>query len=280
MYDMIYDLLRSEDLLEAKHHLEMIDKFLDRQDVNRSAFCKKLAQSLNEWLFLLSNENIFEDKKPEYYIYQTKVSLLYYLASNDLTLGRVREMRQNIKRLITYIDETSIPPSGRFLAVEKEEKILSVLFMKYPYLEIVSANRPLVVLNFNSTNRASNSFCGTDEGVKSSVILMYNMKDNSVIPEYVFLHELGHALQIALTGSADDVPNEFIEFHNSMPYTEKINQGGKDATELFADTFAISVMRNTKLSCFDPFHFSDPLNAHFEAFYFKLFDKYRYWRAI
>jgi hypothetical protein len=277
---MIYDLLRSEDLLEAKHHLEMIDKFLDRQDVNRSAFCKKLAQSLNEWLFLLSNENIFEDKKPEYYIYQTKVSLLYYLASNDLTLGRVREMRQNIKRLITYIDETSIPPSGRFLAVEKEEKILSVLFMKYPYLEIVSANRPLVVLNFNSTNRASNSFCGTDEGVKSSVILMYNMKDNSVIPEYVFLHELGHALQIALTGSADDVPNEFIEFHNSMPYTEKINQGDKDATELFADTFAISVMRNTELSCFDPFHFSDSLNAHFEAFYFNLFDKYRYWRDI
>lgn len=280
MQDMIYDLLASKDLLEAKCHLEVIDKVLTKQDINRSAFCRKLSQTLQEWLLLNTSWNLFEDNKPKYYIYPAEDSLPYYFASSGLMLGRVREVRYSIKSLITYIDETIIRPTGYFLTVEQEGKILSTLTAKFPFWEVVSANRPLVILNFNNTNRIYNSLCGTDEGEKSSVILMYNMKDNSVIPEYVFLHELGHALQIALTGSADDVPNEFIEFHNSMPYTEKINQGDKDATELFADTFAISVMMNTELSCFDPFHFSDSLNAHFEAFYFKLFDKYRYWRAI
>jgi len=183
-------------------------------------------------------------------------------------------LRRNIKRFITLIDETVIPPSGRFLTVEREEKILSVLFMKYPYLEIVSANRPLIVLNFDSTNRLYNSFCGTDDNVRSRVICMFNMNDSTVSPEYVFLHELGHALQIAITGSVSDVPIEFIKYQNLLPGVEKLNQGDEIAAEVFADIFAIAVMRNTEFSCFDPLNNPDIINASFETFFSQLFDKY------
>ena len=100
---------------------------------------------------------------------------------------------------------------------------------------------------------------------------MYNMKNISFIPEYVFLHELGHALQAAMSGSVLTVPDEFIDFHNSLPGTPRIEHGNTDAPELFADAFAIAVMRGTELYRFDPFHFSDGLNGLLEAFFEELF---------
>ena len=103
---------------------------------------------------------------------------------------------------------------------------------------------------------------------------MFNMKDESVISEYVFLHELGHVLHSVITGSVLTVPDEFIKFHNSIPDALHIEHGNMDALELFADTFAISVMRGTELSCYDPFHFEDAPNGMLELFFTRVFDKW------
>ena len=274
MHEMIYSLLKSKDLLEAKYHLKIIDDALAKQSVNRSIFCKKLSQALKEWVFLGTSADIYGDEKRKYYIYPENRSMPYYLASFGLALGRVREVRQSIKNQISYIDEAIVPPSGCSLTVEAEEKILFTLTQKFPFWEIASANSPLVILNLNSTNKYYNSFCGTDVNSKSSVIYMYNLNDNTIAAEYVFLHELGHVLQIALSGSTQNVPNEFIQFHESLSNVTKLEQGSEEAIEAFADTFAISVMRGTELSDFDPFNFHDALNERFEAFYIDLFRKY------
>jgi hypothetical protein len=99
------------------------------------------------------------------------------------------------------------------------------------------------------------------------------MKDTSFAPEYVFLHEFGHILQISLTNSNLSVPNEFIEFNNTI-LNVKLEQGSEEAIESFADTFAIAVMRGTDLYRYNPFPFPDTLNEIFEKFHFKLIEKY------
>ena len=271
MHDMIYKLIQSEDLLEVKRHLITIDDVLEQNAVNRPQFCKFLSQALMEWT-LMPRVDIFDkERDPRYHIYSEHSSIPPYLASFGLSLGRVREVRQCVKALVSTIDETIIAPSGICLTVEDEKKVLAVLIAKFPYLEIVSAESPLTILNLGNTHRLYNSMCGSDENASAFVVYMFNMKDGSFIPEYVFLHELGHALQAAITGSVLTVPDEFITFHNLMPDTPRIEQGNADATELFADAFAISVMRGTELSCFDPFHFSDAFNGLFELFFKKLF---------
>ena len=279
MQDMIYDLIKSNDLLEAKRHLITIDEALEQNTVNRSQFCKHLSQALIEWSFM-PRVNIFDlDKDRRYHIYSAHASMAPYLASFGLSFGRVREVRQHIKSLIANIDETIIAASGICLTVEQEEKILTILTTKFPFLEIVTVNKPLTIMNINNSHRLYNSLCGTDEAVSGFVVYMFNMKDASFIPEYVFLHELGHALQSAITGSVLTVPDEFLEFHNSISGAQRIEQGNKDAPELFADTFAISVMRGTELSCFDPFHFSDALNGLFESFFAGMFIELAKWLA-
>lgn len=255
MYDTIYDLVKSEDLLEANRLLKMIDNALTSQSITRSNFCRALSQAVIEWSAIGRYEDIFAGIRPEYHIYSASNAIPPYLASYGLALGKVRETRKNIRLLIADIDNTVIKPSGISMSLEDEEQVLSTLSNKFPFfLEIISANKTLNILNINNTHRLFNSMCGVSENAASFVVYMFNMKDCSIAPEYVFLHELGHVLQIALTGSDLLVPNEFIDFNNSLPKVN-LEQGTYDAVEAFADTFAIAVMHGTSLCGFNPFPF-------------------------
>ncbi|MCL2163748.1 MAG: hypothetical protein FWH55_04975 [Oscillospiraceae bacterium] len=278
MYNIIYDLLQSKDLLEANSNLKRIDDALNSNDVDRSAFCKKMSHSILEWAVVRGSDLLFLLEKPKYSIIQSQFSIPSYLVTNGLALGKVRDLRKNIKKLIAAIDDTITKPSGNFLSVKKEEDILSVLTKKFPFWEVLSSSKPLLILNMNNSHRLFNSVCGTDDEAKTFVIYMFNMKDNTVVPEYVFLHELGHVLQIALTGSEKLVPEEFIQFNEALNKTNALKQGSYEAQEVFADTFAISVMHGTDLWRLEPFNFSDSLNETFVMFYTKLFEKYQYSR--
>ena len=275
MYDLIYELIESRDLLEVNTYLKEIDAALEEQTVNRSAFCKQLAQALTEWTFSLRNKELFVLEKSKYFIFEEWESIPYYLAFSGLSLGRVREVRQCIKDQIAYINETIIEPTGNCITVDTEKKIISILEAKYPFFEVAATKNPLHILNINNTNRVYNSTTGCSESGVPVAIHMYNMKDSDTAPEYVFLHELGHVLQASLTDSVIYVPDEFIQLHNSIPNTRRLEQGNPDAPEVFADTFAIAVMCRTELSRYDPFNFSEAFNEILERFYKTLFEKYR-----
>ena len=273
MYDTIYGLIEANDLLEANHLLKIIDNALANQSINRSAFCKALSKAIIEWSANSRFEDITTGTRPKYHIFPASNSVPHYLASFGLSLSSVQEMRKNIKHLIADIDETITGPSGICLSIKDEEKVLSTLSNKFPFWEIVSANKTLDILNINNTHRSFNSLCGASGDASSFIVYMFNMKDSSVIPEYVFLHELGHVLQISLTGSDKLVPTEFIEFNKLIKVI--LEQGTYESAEVFADTFAIAVMRGTDLCKFNPFPFPDELNKTFEEFYAKLFERYR-----
>jgi len=275
MYDLIYELIRSGDLLEANTYLKQIDAALDAQTVNRSAFCKQLAQALTEWTYRLRNKELFVYEISKYYIFTDWESIPYYLAFSGLSLGRVREVRRYIKDQIAYINETIIEPTGNCITVDTEKKVMSILEAKYPFFEVAATKNPLHILNINNTNRIYNSTTGCSESSVPLAVHMYNMKDSDTAPEYVFLHELGHVLQASLTNSVLYVPDEFIQLHNTIPSARRLEQGNPDAPEVFADTFAVAVMRGTELSCYDPFNFPEALNEVLEKFYKKLFEKYR-----
>jgi len=275
MYDLIYELIKSNDLLEVNINLKKIDEALTMQASKRSTFCKKLAQAIVEWTIMLRNDDIFSQERPKYYIFSAKRSIPYYLAFYGLSLVRVREVRQCIKSQIAYIDDMIIKPTGYCLTVEMEKRIMSTLEAKFPFFNVASTKNPLHILNINNTHRVYNSTCGVSESGMPVAIHMYNMRDSTTAPEYVFLHELGHVLQTLLTSSELLVPDEFIKLQNSLPTSHGLEQGNPDAPEVFADSFAIAVMRGTELSRYDPFSFPDALNEILERFFKNLFDKHR-----
>ncbi|MHB9038658.1 MAG: hypothetical protein ACYC64_18570 [Armatimonadota bacterium] len=208
-----------------------------------------------------------------YIIYPPSFSIPAYLMANGLAVGKVRESTMHIRNLIDYIDTSITSPSGNCLTDERAERVLQVLVAKFPYFDIVSKHKPLNILCIDNTDKRYNSQCGINASGDECIILMFHMKDSEISPEYVFLHELGHALQIALTGSDAIVPEEFIRFYQGL--NSPLEQGNPDAPDVFADTFAMAVMRGTELSPHDPFHVSDNLKGAMERLITEIFQKHQ-----
>lgn len=268
---LIWGLLDATDLLTAGEALKEIDVFLSENTTSRSAFCRKLAKALTESVLPLMNWSLFDDKR--YTIYPSAPSVPIYLVVNGLAVGKVRDTTLNIKKLIEYIDTFITDPSGNCLTERRAERVLQVLVAKFPYFDVVGKYKPLNILNINNTDKRFNSQCGINASGDECIILMYHMKDSDISPEYVFLHELGHALQIALTGSNEIVPEEFIRFHEGL--NSPLKQGNPDAPDVFADTFAMAVMRGTKLCSHDPFELSDNLKLAMERLITGIFQRHQ-----
>lgn len=266
--DLIWDLLNAADLISAGKALKKIDAFLSENTADRSAFCKKLARTLTERVSSLMGCLMFESER--YAVYPPAFSIPLYLTANGLALGGVRNTVQHIRKLMDYVDASIVAPSGNCLTKERAERVLQVLTAKFPYFDVTG--KPLNILLIDNSDRIYNSQCGVNSAADDCIILMFHMKDNTLSPEYVFLHELGHALQIALTGSPETVPGEFITFHQLLG--NQLEQGDAGAPDLFADTFAMAVMRGTELSSCDPFELSDALKDVIERFITGLFRRY------
>jgi len=264
---MITRLDNAADLIEAGNTLKEIDRFLTENTKKRTAFCKALASQICEY-YILFHE--LSDKK--YFVSSHSIPL--YLLFNGLTNRYVRDSRMCIKMIIDYIDEYIVPASGNCITKDDINNILNLLDQKFPYFNVVGVNQPLIILTFKNSSRIYNSFFCTDASRRFLIINMLNMMDNDTSPEYVFLHELGHALQLAITGSMDNVPGEFISFQNDLSGVEPIEQDDPNAPDLFADSFAIAVMNNTPLKKHDPFNFHEELNRLLEQFFMEFIKKY------
>ena len=81
-------------------------------------------------------------------------------------------------------------------------------------------------------------------------LFIYHLKDEChCSPEYVFLHELGHVVQIKITGDSHKVPPSFLPFAEAIfPDMTKETEA-----EIFADCFAMAVMYDSQFSVYDPF---------------------------
>ncbi len=73
------------------------------------------------------------------------------------------------------------------------------------------------------------------------VVIYKNDLDSNSNPEYIFMHELGHVVQVRMTKGLTNVPNSFKEAVRGMfkPCSEEV------LAEVFADCFSVAVMKGT-----------------------------------
>lgn len=272
MYQMIEQLIKSDDLLMAGETLKEIDCFLTDNAPKRMAFCKALSKRLCQFVLPYVGFS-FLNPKP-YQILPVGHSIPMYFYLNGLASGKVRETRANIKTIIEYIDSSVLPASGNCLSKENIKTILNTADEKFHYFKAIPKGKPLLIMNLNNSDRTYNSYCSIEEANRYLNICMLHMKDDSTAPEYVFLHELGHIFQVSITDSTTVVPEEFFLFYESLKGAQPLQRDNPDASEVFADIFAVAVMHGTPLMKYNPFGFPEQLNEVFELFFTKLFEKY------
>ena len=92
-----------------------------------------------------------------------------------------------------------------------------------------------------------------NRAVVCDIFLPYILRDKLATPESIFLHELGHVLNVRLTGDIAQAPPAFLDF--GEPFFPGLSTKHRSISgELFAHSFTMGVFsRHPELREFDPF---------------------------
>jgi hypothetical protein len=116
--------------------------------------------------------------------------------------------------------------------------VLNAAQKTYRFLEIAAPLRPLKILRFNNSHAFHNCECGLSGS--EAIILVYHPRTVEKCGRvFIFAHELGHALHLALTNSSSVLPDGFAAFNEQLGITwDSIS----DQQEAFADVFALALL--------------------------------------
>ena len=90
----------------------------------------------------------------------------------------------------------------------------------------------------------------TDGSVVADIYMLIPHKDLEATPQSMFLHELGHCVNIALTGNPEVVPEDFALVTSLIG----VNRDDCDVSEFFTHCFAMSLLIEPDLLKADPFN--------------------------
>ena len=85
--------------------------------------------------------------------------------------------------------------------------------------------------------------------MQADIYLLVPHKDLSATPQSILLHEIGHMMNLALTGAMEVQPDDFQVVSALL----HLNLDGVDCKEFFAHCFAMSLLIEPELNSADPF---------------------------
>lgn len=106
----------------------------------------------------------------------------------------------------------------------------------------------------------------TDGSTVADIYMLIPHIDYEATPQSMFLHELGHCVNITLTGDPEAVPEDF----EMVTFLIGVNQKNCDVSELFAHCFAMSLLMELDLLNADPFKTVPQNHKQMFRTYFKI----------
>ena len=85
--------------------------------------------------------------------------------------------------------------------------------------------------------------------------MFHAIKDIRTSPECTLLHELGHVLNVSRTGDIAILPDSFQKFNELLLRPEDCKVVMQEATEMYANVFAMAVLTAKELREFDRYGF-------------------------
>ena len=206
------------------------------------------------------NGNIVTRK---YNIVKNKEAFQYFLANYlfgiettqdfDLIIGFIKEVMSNFKTKNKTARITE----------EEVELCFKLIMNKFPEFESILNKIEINILLFNASHKLYNSQCTHSVEYNRFQVESFYLKDDNeynnegVNPIYVFLHEIGHIVCWLSTRKNNVFPERFIK--EATMYSG-LTSDNNDAYEVYADSFSIAVLHDSKHSQYNPFQ--KYYNAH------------------
>lgn len=253
--DYIDRLIQSGNLMDLSNNLSDLLQLI-RYSGAKPKILNQLLSSVRQYNYVNILENRLNFPKSKHYIFDEDKSAAMYLNLRWQKCPNIKDNLLALESIIDIINNEITFPQGPIISNSSINGIVKYLNRIYGYSEKVLKYKPLTILRFQNSDKRWNACCTTviteNDKIETIISVYHRHADSNASPEYIFFHELGHVLQIAVTGSCKEVPESFL--HIASPIfpgldTEYLDQ----APEFFADCFAMGAMLCSPFSTLCPF---------------------------
>ena len=212
----------------------------------------------------------FMESHPGWSVVEGNTACMMYLYRNWMFAEKAEENAVQLTALADDLIENNEDCDDIFLTTELATEVMGITDRVYDFSHRVLKNQHLFIFLFQTRHKNEDSFCRcmnmADGNVAADIYMLIPHKDLEATPQSMFLHELGHCVNIALTGNPETPPEDFALVTSLIG----VNYDNCDVAEFFAHCFAMSLLIESDLLREDPFTMVP--QRHKEVFrqYFKM----------
>lgn len=211
----------------------------------------------------------FMDRHPGWSVVEGNTACMMYLYHNWPFSRKAEENAVQLMALADDITENYDECDDLFLTADVAKKTMKIADRVYDFSKRVLHDQHMFIFLFQTKHHTEDSFCRcmkmVDESVAADIYMLIPHKDHEATPQSMFLHELGHCVNIALTGNPDVPPEDFALVTSLIG----VNQENCDVSEFFAHCFAMSLLIEPELLSADPFKTVSQNHKQMFQVYFK-----------
>lgn len=229
-----------------------------------AAYLKKVAVTFSQHEYELLHQELqarydqqimeaFMDRHPGWSVVEGNAACMMYLYRNWSFSRKAEENAAQLTALADDLIENYEDCEKGFLTADIATKTMQIADQVYNFSQRILKDQHLFIFLFQARHRKEDSFCRcmnmTDSSVAADIYMLIPHKDHEATPESMFLHELGHFVNVALTGDPEAPPEDFTLVMKLIG-ADKIEC---DVSEFFAHCFAMSLLIEAELLSADPF---------------------------
>ena len=221
-----------------------------------SAYCQADYAKLYQELQLRYEQQIFSaflDGHPSWSIVQGESAYALLLYHNWCFSRAQAENARQMAALVQEIEQQYTDTDKMPISTEDTETVMRVAERVYCFSRYIWKEHHTLIFLLPSTHKTEDSFCRcyqrADGRMQADIYLLVPHKDFSATPQSILLHEIGHMINLALTGTMEVQPDDFQVVSALL----HLNSDGVDCKEFFAHCFAMSLLIEPELNSADPF---------------------------
>ena len=195
----------------------------------------------------------FMNRHPGWSVVEGNAACMMYLYRNWAFAEKAEENATQLIAIADDLIENYEDCDDTFLTADAAAETIKIADRVYDFSQCVLKDQHLFIFLFATRHKKEDSFCRcmttSDGSLAADIYMLVPHIDHEAIPQSMFLHELGHCVNIALTGNPEVPPEDFALVASLIG----VNQEDCDVSEFFAHCFAMSLLIESELINADPF---------------------------
>ena len=247
VYDTMNSLVLSSDLLLSG---QLLIDFANAayKEKNKATLVKHFYERLYQGAFIEYRfGDLLNGKLKNYFICDEENAARMYMALLIPAETSTVKTINGIRTFGEFILSNFTKPVGECISESSLEDILQYLDNEYSFSSKVFSNEKAAFIRMHNSHKIYNSECltlGKGKNIINHFFLYHMKKKDSIKPEVVLFHELGHALQAKRFGDVSKVPDNIIDILTLwFPDLKQLNAAKQ--SELFADVLGFGLMYQT-----------------------------------